>query len=322
MSQRLPTHEFSWSQEPADYLNIPDDSDEGYILEVDLEYPPELHHQHNCYPLAPEKTTVNHSEYSNYAKEILTRLNLPKCKPSVKLIPNLRNKEKYVIHYRNLKFYVKLGLKVTKVHRILKFQQSEWLKNYINFNTEQRQKATTNFEKDLFKLLNNAVFGKTMENLRNRVKIDLVTEEKRGKKLVASPTFESFQIITEDLVSVQRHKTSLFLNRPIYVGFSILDISKILMYDFHYNFIKKTYVNRAKLLFTDTDSLCYHIHTEDVYKDISKHAELFDTANYPPNHLLFNLQNNKVLGKMKDELSGDIASEFVGLKAKMYSLKT
>ncbi|GBN91024.1 hypothetical protein AVEN_195498-1, partial [Araneus ventricosus] len=322
MSQRLPTHEFSWSQEPVDYLNIPDDSDEGYILEVDLEYPPELHHQHNCYPLAPEKTTVNHSEYSNYAKEILTRLNLPKCKPSVKLIPNLRNKEKYVIYYRNLKFYVKLGLKVTKVHRILKFQQSEWLKNYINFNTEQRQKATTNFEKDLFKLLNNAVFGKTMENLRNRVNIDLVTEEKRGKKLVASPTFESFQIITEDLVSVQRHKTSLFLNRPIYVGFSILDISKILMYDFHYNFIKKTYDNRAKLLFTDTDSLCYHIHTEDVYKDISEHAELFDTANYPPNHLLFNLPNNKVLGKMKDELSGDIASEFVGLKAKMYSLKT
>ncbi|GBN18778.1 hypothetical protein AVEN_39705-1 [Araneus ventricosus] len=118
-----PHTSFPWSQEPVDFLNIPDDSEEGYILEVDMEYPPELHHQHNCYPLAPEKTTVSHLEYSNYAKEILTRLNLPKCKPSVKLIPNIRNKEKYVIHYRNLKFYVNLGLKVTKVHRILKFQQ-------------------------------------------------------------------------------------------------------------------------------------------------------------------------------------------------------
>ncbi|GBN38833.1 hypothetical protein AVEN_265114-1 [Araneus ventricosus] len=245
MSQRLPTHEFSWTQEPVDFLNTPDDSDEGYILEVDLEYPPELHHQHNCYPWPRKK---------------------------------LLNKEKYVIHYRNLNCYVKLGLKVTKVHRILKFQQSEWLKNYINFNTEQRQKATTNFEKDLFKLLNNAVFGKTIENLRNRVNIDLVTKGKLDKKLVASPTFESFQIITEDLVSIQRQKTSLFLNRPIFVGFSILDISKILMNDFHFNFIKKTYDNGAKLLFTDTDSLYYHIPTEDVYKDISEHAELFDTA--------------------------------------------
>ncbi|GBN67380.1 hypothetical protein AVEN_149573-1 [Araneus ventricosus] len=322
MSQNLPTHDFSWTEENVDYLNIPDDSDVGYILEVDLEYPSELHHLHNCYPLAPEKVLVSPSEYSDYTKELLYKLNLSKSKPSEKLIPNLRNKEKYVVHYRNLKFYVQLGLKVTKVHRILKFKQSAWLKNYIDFNTDQRKRATSNFEKDLFKLLNNAVFGKTMENLRNRVNIDLVTDEKIAKKLVASPAFHSFIIINNDLVSIQREKNCLFLNRPIYVGFSILDISKILMFDFHYNYIKKKYGNRSKLLFTDTDSLCYIISTVDVYKDISEQLELFDTANYPENHFLFSPTNNKVLGKMKDELSDGIASEFVGLKAKMYSLKT
>ncbi|KAF8795495.1 hypothetical protein HNY73_003339 [Argiope bruennichi] len=322
MSQNLPTHDFSWTHEDVDFMNIPENSNVGYIFEVDLEYPHELHHAHNCYPLAPEKIAVSPSDYSLYTKEIAQKLNFNVSNPSEKLIPNLRNKIKYVVHYRNLKFYVELGLKVTKVYRILKFKQSPWLKNYIDFNTEHRKKATNNFEKDLFKLLNNAVFGKTMENLRNRVTIDLVTDERKSRKLVASPAFHAFTIINDDLVSVQRKKTSLLLNRPIYVGFSILDISKIIMYDFHYNFIKKLYGERAKLLFTDTDSLCYCIHTLDIYKDIYENISLFDTSNYPPNHFLYNPINNKVLGKMKDELSGNIACEFVGLKAKMYSLKT
>ncbi|GFY67148.1 uncharacterized protein TNIN_416021 [Trichonephila inaurata madagascariensis] len=322
MSQHLPTHDFSWTDEDVNFMDVPNDSDIGYIFEVDLEYPDELHDLHNCYPLAPEKIEVSVSECSPYTKNIAKEFSILKSKSVEKLVPNLKNKTKYVLHYRNLKLYVQLGLKVKKIHKILKFKQSPWLKNYIDFNTEHRKRANNNFEKDLFKLLNNAVFGKTMENLRNRVKIDLVNSEKRAKKLIASPAFHAYKIINNDLVSIQRKLTSLLLNRPIYVGFSILDTSKILMYNFHYNYIKRMYANRAKLLFTDTDSLCYIISTSDIYKDMLHNSIEFDTANYPPNHFLYNPLNNKVLGKMKDELNGMVATEFVGLKAKMYSIKT
>lgn len=231
-------------------------------------------------------------------------------------------KTKYVVHYRNLKQYVSLGLRVTHIHRVLTFKQSPWLSGYIAFNTEQRKLAKSSFEKDLFKLLNNSVFGKTMENLRHRTTLDLVHNEKRAMKLVAAPTFHAFIQITDDLASVERKKTTLLLNRPIYVGFSILDLSKTLMYDFHYRHMKVTYGDNATLLFTDTDSLCYEIQTGDVYQDMAANISLYDTSDYPSNHPLHSMGNKKVIGKMKDELSGSIIHEFVGLKPKMYSIKS
>lgn len=320
MSQSLPTHGFKWSDEDIDFMNIPDDAAEGYILEVDLEYPDTLHDLHQDYPLAVENFNITPEMLSDFSKNLALQLNL-KLTVSQKLTPNLFDKHRYVLHYRNLKQYVSLGMKVTKIHKVLKFNQSPWLQKYILFNTEQRKLAKSNFEKDLFKLLNNAVFGKTMENLRNRTKIDLVNDDKKAQKLIASPSFHAFKIITNDLVSIERKKITLLLNRPIYVGFSILDISKTLMYDFHYNFIKKKYGNNSKLLFTDTDSLCYEIQTRDFYEDIKNDMDLFDTSDYPQSHPLYSVKNKKSLGKMKDELSSKIGIEFVGLKAKMYSLK-
>ena len=159
-----------------------------------------------------------------------------------------------------------------------------------------------------------------MENLRNRTNIDLVHQEKRAKKLVAAPTFHAFKVITEDLVAIERRKTTLVLNRPIYVGFSILEMSKTLMYDFHYNHMKAKYGSDARLLFTDTDSLCYEVLTEDIYQDMAASIELYDTSDYPPTHPLHSLTNKKIIGKMKDELAGQPATEFVGLKPKMYSI--
>lgn len=144
-----------------------------------------------------------------------------------KLMPNLFDKEKYVLHYRNLQLYLSLGMKLTKVHRVLSFKQSPWLKAYIDFNTTMRKTAKNEFEKDFFKLVNNSVFGKTMENLRKRVDIQLVHNKKRLLKLSAKPGFKSFQIFNNDLASVELSKQKLILNRPIYVGFSILDLSKV-----------------------------------------------------------------------------------------------
>ena len=323
MSQPLPESGFVWLNEDEiaelDVLNIADDASEGYILEVDLEYPHSLHDLHNDYPLAPEKMVVNADMLSPYCKQLAHDLQL-KNAPVSKLVPNLNDKTKYILHYRNLKLYLSLGMKLTKVHRVLSFQQSSWLKSYIDFNTEKRKMAANDFEKDFFKLMNNAVFGKTMENLRKRVNVKLVNDVKQLKKLTASPSFDYFRIFTNELVAVNMKKPSLYLNRPIYVGFGILDLSKTLMYEFHYNYIKTKYDDKATLLFTDTDSLCYGIRTDDIYRDMQEDADLFDTSEYPPDHFLYSMQNKKVLGKMKDETHSLPIFEFIGLRPKMYSL--
>ena len=307
MSEKLPTHGFKWlsfveieklfnTQVLQVWEKIP------CILEVDLEYPENLHDLHNDYPFCPERV---------------------ECKNRVKkLIPNLRDKTKYIIHYKNLIQCLRAGLKLKKIHRGIKFVESEWMKPYIEMNTNLRAKAKNNFEEDFYKLMNNSVFGKTMENLRNRVDVRLVNTEEKLRKLVAKPNFKSRKIFNENLVSVHMSKTSLLMNKPIYLGMCILDLSKIIMFDFHYNYIKSKYADKAKLLFTDTDSLMYEIETEDFYKDIAGDVkDRFDTSNYPENHPsgIPTGENKKVLGMMKDEAAGKIIKEFVGLRSKLYS---
>jgi len=210
-----------------------------------------------------------------------------------KLVTTLRDKEKYVLQYQNLKLYLELGLKVPKIQRTLEFTQSKWLKEYIDFNTEKRKDAKNDFEKDLFKLMNNIVFGKTMENLRKRTNIELVTNETRFKKLTAKPTYVSSKIFNENLVGVHTKKERLLLDKPSYVGMSILDLSKTLMYDFHYNYIRKKYPD-CQLLFTDTDSLFYHIKTKGyLYEDFWLDKNLFDNSDYPESSTFFLDENKK-----------------------------
>ena len=218
-----------------------------------------------------------------------------------------------------------MGIKIKHIHRGIKFVESEWMKPYINMNTELRTKAKNNFEKDFYKLMNNSVFGKTMENIRNRVNVKLVNTEEKARKLIAKPNFKGPpKIFSENLISVHMKKTSLLMNKPVYLGACILDLSKTLMYDFHFNYIKPKYGNKAKLLFTDTDSLMYEIETEDFFKDISGDVkDRFDTSDYPENHPsgIPTGENKKVLGMIKDEAAGKIIKEFVGLRAKLYSYK-
>ena len=322
MSQCLPTGSFRWMTEKQinniDLAKYNDNSKKGVILEVDLEYSKELHDLHNDYPLAPEKMKVNKDMLSSYCHKIANKYNISTGLVP-KLITSLQNKQKYVIHYRNLQLYTDLGLKVTKVHRVLEFNQSPWLKKYIDFNTSKRTNAKNAFEKDFFKLMNNSVFGKTMENLRTRVDVRLVTDNKKLTKLTSKPTYVSSKIFNENLVAVHKIKESITLNRPAYVGMCILDLSKTLMYDFHYNYIKKKYGNKARLLFTDTDSLTYEIETEDVYQDFWNDKDKFDNSGYPESSPYFDKTNKKVIGKFKDEAGGVPICEFVGLRSKMYS---
>ena len=322
MSQYLPTGSFEWlSPKQIEKINLnkyTENSNKGMILEVDLEYPQELHDLHDDYPLGPEKVKVTEDMLSDYCKKIANKYKISTGLVH-KLIPTLSNKEKYVLHYRNLQLYLNLGLKLKKVHRVLMFNQSPWLKQYIDFNTQKRTHAKNSFEKDFFKLMNNSVFGKTMENIRKRVDARLVTSKEKLLKLASKPTYVSSKIFNENLVAVHKIKETLTLNRPAYVGMCILDLSKILMYDFHYNYIKSKYGDKAKLLFTDTDSLTYEIETKDVYRDFWNDKDRFDNSDYPENSPYFNKTNKKVIGKFKDEAAGVPVVEFVGLRSKMYS---
>ena len=313
MSQSLPTHGFKWMRDLTketvmDILEKANHSmsnlgRKGYIFEVDLEYPHKLWKSHNDYPLAPEKMIVNGVE---------------------KLICHFKPRKNYVVHYRNLRQYLELGMKITAVHRGISFYQSSWMEPYIRKNTELRKTAANSFEKDFFKLMNNSVFGKTIENIRKRQNIILVDDRKKAVKLTSRPNFDRATIFDRNLIAVHMKKTEVYFNKPVYVGQAILDLSKTLMFNFHYNYIQKKYKHKAELLFTDTDSLMYQIYTDDFYKDISYDIETkFDTSDYPTNHPsgIKTGVNKNVIGMFKDEVAGKKITYFVGLRPKLYSFK-
>jgi len=327
MCQPLPFEGFTWCNEKftaqevmANPSILTSNNGEGYILEVDLEYPNDLHDLHNDFPLAPENVLIDNSMLSPWAKNQQKIIGLHENKTG-KLCTTLTNKNKYVLHARNLHYYIEKGMKLTHIHRIISFQQKAWLKDYIDINTQLRKKAKTDFEKDLYKLLNNAVFGKTMESVRNRIEYEIVQTPKRARSITQSPKFKAFKIINDEMVGVQSHKTEVIFNKPIYCGLAILDLSKLHMYKFHYEQMKPKYGDNIKLLGQDTDSLIYHVNTEDLYQDMYNTKELYDFGSYPKEHFLYDPTNNKVQGKFKDETNSIPIVEWVGLAPKMYSIK-
>jgi hypothetical protein len=320
MSQYLPVGGFrSLSEEEIskiDFANVPEDSGTGYAVECDLEYPSELHKTHD-YPLAPEHVMVTEAMLSPFCKSMNVKHAFTE-----KLIGDLHPKIKYKAHYRNLKLYLSFGMKLLRVHRVVAFRQEPSLKPYVELNTKMRQQAKTDFEKDFFKLMVNAFFGKSMENVRKRRKVHLVSDVVKLKKLLAKQQLEQFVIVNEEVVMVDRIRAKVTLNKPIYIEFRVFDVSKLLMFDFHYNVIAKRYGKNARLLFTDTDSLCYHLITDDVCRDMLEYRHMPDTSNHPRDHPLYSAENMKVIGKMKDECSDKPPLEFVGLRPNMYNLLT
>ena len=204
------------------------------------------------------------------------------------------------------------------------FYPSKWMEPYITKNTELRKSASNSFEKDFFKLMNNSVFGKAIENIRKRQNVILLDDKQKVIKLASKPNFERCTIFEENLIANHMKKTEVYFNKPIYVGQAILDLSKTLMFDFHYNYIRQKYGEKAELLFTDTDSLMYCIERDDVYHDFEPDVKkMFDTSDYPENHPsgIKAGVNKKVIGKFKDEAAGKQITHFVGLRPKLYGLK-
>ena len=215
---------------------------------------------------------------------------------------------------------MKLGVKITKVHKILTFNEKPFLKNYIDLNANLRKKAKNDLEKDLFKLMNNAIFGKSMENVLNRSNIKLINNDpEKLLKLIRQPNFQNAYQISNKLCLVESKPIKTVFNKQIYLGASILETSKLHMYQFWYDYLKEKYNNKVELIYTDTDSLIIHVETDDIYKDMWDDKNLHDFSEYPKDHPNYDITNKKVLMKFKDEMKSLIITEFIALKPKMYS---
>ena len=289
ITKKLPVNGFKCENDLSRFngnfiKNFNENSDVGYSLEVDIEYLKQLSSSHKDLPFLPERKKLEKLE---------------------KLVCSIEDKEKYVIHIRALKQALNHGFLLKDVHRVIKFNQEAWLNPYIDMNTKLRKEAKNEFEKDFFKLMNNSVFGKTMENVRKHRDIKLVTTEEKRMKLVSEPNYHTTKQFSENLLATKMKKTKVKMNKPVYLGMSLLDISKTLLYEFWYDYVKPKYEDKAKLFYMDTDSFAIHIFLEDFFEDINNDVERwFDTSNYDENEKrpLQTGMNKKVIEMFKDEL--------------------
>ncbi|XP_060860185.1 LOW QUALITY PROTEIN: uncharacterized protein LOC132937380 [Metopolophium dirhodum] len=304
MSQYMPYGGFNWIEPTLIGLDDLDDTSPiGRVYEVDVSYPRHLHDNHNDLPFLPQNSVPHGSKVR-------------------KLMATFEEKKNYIIHYRSLQQAIKNGLIVEKVHRVIQFNQSNWLAKYIELNTEMRKKARNDFEKDFFKLMNNAVFGKTMQSKRKEMKMELVSCERRLQKLINKSTFKHCTNYNENLNAVALENKIIKFDKPIYIGFAVLDVSKTLMYEYHYDVMQRHYGDKIKLMYTDTDSLIYHIQTDDFYADLATNHNLLDrmdTANLPTDHQCYVVSRKKSPGYFSDEVYGNIITHFCALRAKSYA---
>ena len=325
MAQPMPFGEFQWVGKEElgeiDWLKQTRDQPWGYIVECDIDYPESLHDVHNDYPLLPTRKKIRFNMLSDFQREIFSHYEMKRYLPQEKLLCTLENKRNYVVHYNMLRFCMEEGLKLVKVHRAVKFRQSRWLAPYINLNQRLRAECSTDFEKDFFKLMNNAVYGKTCENQKKRTSIKLVQTEEKAKKYIQLPNCMDFRIFNKNLVGVEMQKDKPLIDKPFYVGFTVLEESKLHMQKFYYRHLKSLYADKVKMCFTDTDSFIVQIETDNAYQDMWEHKDFFDFSDYPKDNIYYDATNKKVLGKMKDECAGKVMIDYVGLRPKMYSYR-
>ena len=333
MSQKLPCNNFRWGDpDTFDPLKDRTQDESSAFLEVDLEYPEELHDEHSLLPMAPESLQIKESMLSEYQLKVKRslegkldtpekKLTLSKC---TKLVPHLGSRKRYVLHAANLKFYLDHGLKLTKLHRVIEFDQKDWMQPWIQFNTAKRAKATSDFEKDFYKLLNNACFGKTMESVRTRTKATFVTKEKQYRKHTGRPSYKfTMDYGTEDFRIVFEEPSCVVLDKPVYAGMAILDTSKIVMYSLLYDTMVPLFgrenIDQGKI---DTDSFMLDITTPDLYGKLRQLRDThLDTSDYPESSEMHSKLNKKVVGKAKDETNGFPIWKRVILKAKCDSFR-
>lgn len=330
LKQHLPYRDFAWlKKEEIDIgsiLTTPDDSPIGYILEVDFNYNKSLHDKHKYFPLAPETIKICKNNLSQYSQDMLDKYQISASLGVEKLLTTLNDKSHYVVHYSLLKTYVDLGLVVTKVHRVLKFAQKPWMNDFIEFNVQQRAQATSDFFALMIKLFMNSIYGKCLQNPRKYRNIQIVNDKKKLEKLIADPRFTGLKFLDDNIVAVESRKKEIFIDKPFYIGYCVLDLSKKLMYEWYYNFFMKTFGKHFDicLSYVDTDSYTIKIsikqNSPDLFDYFNSKKHLFDTSNFPPTHYLYSAENKRKTGFFKLEYGSKIICEFVGLRSKMYSI--
>ncbi len=346
MQQTLPYSNFKWltdeeiKQIPTDtkqfikYIN--QKNNVGYSFEVDLEYPHELHDLHNDYPLAPEKMTIKKEWLSEYTLDIKDKFNQKVDEKTPLLIQTLADKNNYKVHYKVLQLYLELGMKIKKINRVVRYFQKPFMKDYIDLNTrlrnekiktiEGKEESKPEFLRNLYKLMNNSIYGKTFENVFNYSNLKMVQNEKKMRKCASSYLYKASYIINEDFVLVDMKKETVLCNKPSYLGSVITDLAKYCMYNFHYNvMLKEIGAENVKVFFSDTDSLGYELKIEDLHKFYAdnKWVErgLLDTSKFDKNHPLYSLKNTNI-GIMKSEIGNQLMKRFIGLRSKMYCYET
>jgi hypothetical protein len=354
MMRPLPIDEFEWldpmlirsddERTAAEVVFVdPANSAYGYFVEVDGDFPEEKHDRLADFPVAPERRAVMDRELSPWTRSALASLSTEARKlkhdhRTEKLLCTLTPRNRYKLHYQNLQLYVDLGFQVTAVHRILRFRQSCWLKSYIDSNNTKRKAATSDFEKDFYKLCNNSVYGKFLQDNRRFTNVGVVRDN--SSRQTHEPTIRSiqdFRIVNENLVLAIRQKPDQVLDSPNLVGSTILEHSKHHMYNFYHRVIKRKFgrtdlgVDRTRLIFSDTDSLCIEFLSDDLMQELDDMQLLhnfMDLSDFPDNEDYYGRnyhsdRNKKVVGKFKDEMAHGVGSayitEVVALKSKMYS---
>ena len=327
MSQFLPHSNFRYLNldeiENTDWKQIETAGENGFILEVDLNYPEHLHLSHNSFPLAPEHLNITFDMLSPYAKMCLQTLRNTEKYSAKKLTATFTARKNYVVHFSNLKFYLQQGLEITKIHSVIAFKQEKFLEPYIRYCTEKRKNSVSSFQGSIYKTLSNSLFGKFLECVRDRMECKFVSTENTCKRLIARAGFNSFRILNEQLVAVFSKKKEVTLNKGYAIGFTILELSKLFMYMFYYDTFK-TKFSKEYLLMTDTDSLL--INLSKFEQDSNKSAieilkDEIDFSNYHFQHELANKTRKNKLGFFKDEVNGNSILEFVGLRSKTYAIK-
>jgi len=322
-TSNLPYNNFIWLSRKIyknyDWLTIDTEGDFGYILEVDLHYPKVLHKSHDNFPLAPENIQINFENLSPYSKKAFVNTTGHKKYSDIKLSATFHDRKKYIVHFKNLQLYLSLGLQLVHIHRVLRFNQQKFIKPFIKKCTKERQKASTKFEQDQFKKVANSTYGKTIQNVRAYSVVKLHNNKNSLLRAISHHTFKNFVILDDNLVQTNHVKPVVCHDRPIAVGMTVLELSKHIMYNFFYNVLLDDSYD-IDLGFSDTDSFLFKTKkTRPLRKKIKNYM---DFSNYPTNHKLFTNKNKAKLGFFKDELGGKLSvSEFVGLRAKCYSLK-
>ena len=309
--------------EEINWLAVDPGDPVGYAAEVDLLYPAHLHYAHRHLPVLFDNRTIQFEHLSPYSRECLSLLNRSKSYDQKKLCADFLPKNKIFVHGENLKFYLEMGLILTKVHCVVSFRQEPFIRPHIELIAEKRRAATSDFLKRFIKYLANSLYGKFLQNDRHYREVKIVRSEKKAQTYLNSKSLVAHRILSDDTVAFFLDKDKVRLNKCYLVGFSILELSKLhMLRSFYRDIVPRLGEDNVGLVLTDTDSFILHVTGMSRESMLSKLAPIMDFSNYPPGHPQFSLENKGKLGYFKDENGGCPMREVAALRSKSYITRT